>query len=405
MPIRMLETPPPPHLLDASMFWGAAGGVQRVLMARHALLHTHGWRHTIYAPGAQGPGLVNAGGVTLPGTGGYRAVLRREHAARAMQALLPDLIEAADPYMLGWAALTAARRRQIPAVAFCHSDLPALAARLAGGRGGTETARARWAERQARRYLVRFYNHFDLVLAPSRTLAARLCDWGVDAVQVQPLGVDCRVFDPRRRDQAWRRRLLRQLGAAPDTRLLVYAGRFAPEKNLQRLADAMALLGAGHLLVAVGEGPCPPTGPHVRTLPVERDPARLARLLASADAFVHAGDQETFGLAALEAMACGVPIVVSAQAGLGELAEDAGWRVTGTRPRDWAEGMHAALRNPLSPRVDTALARARAHDWRCIVERIDRRYRRLLGGLEPTLAPVVLPAGRATRAPHTVADR
>ena len=404
MPPHLLATPPPPHLVDVSMFWGAAGGVQRVLGAKHALLHTHGWRHTGFGPGAEGAGLVDAGGVPLPGTGGYRCVLRRRAAAQRICALLPDLVEAADPYTLGWAALEAADRRQIPAVAFCHSDLPAMAARLVGGAQGAGRL-ARWAERRARAYLVRFYNRFDLVLAPSRTLAGRLRDWGVDRVQVQPLGVDCRVFDPRRQDVAWRSRLLRHLGATPATRLLVYTGRFAPEKNLQRLADAVRLLGPGHLFVAVGQGPCPPVGPLVRTLPVERDPARLARLLASADLFVHAGDQETFGLAALEAMACALPIVVAGRAGLGELADGAGWRVTGTHPRDWAEAMHAALSDRMNPCVETALARARAHDWRGIVERIDRRYRRLLGGREPTVAPLVLPAGPAARRPHTVADR
>ena len=43
-------------------------------------------------------------------------------------------------------------------------------------------------------------------------------------------------------------------------------------------------------------------------------------MLASADAFVHAGDQETFGLSVLEAMACGTPAVVRDAEGLGELA-------------------------------------------------------------------------------------
>ena len=381
--------PAAPHLLDVSMFWGAAGGVKRVLSARHALLPALGWRHTVLAPGARGAGLVDAGGLPLPGSGGYRAVLSTGRARRCIETLRPDLVEAADPYTLAWAALAAARRLEVPAVAFCHSNLPAIAARLRGG-GSPGSRRARWVERQARDYLVRLYRGFDLVLAPSRRMTEQLHEWGVATARRQPLGVDCRVFDPRQRDAPWRARLLHGLGVAPNTRLLVYAGRFAPEKNLAVLADAVRLLGRRHLLLAVGEGPCPPQGAQVRCVGVERDPARLAQLLTSADAFVHAGNQETFGLSVLEAMACATPVVVNAADGLGELAQDAGWVVAGLRPRDWAEAMAAALRGPDDARVHTALARARAHDWRFVMQQLDRRYRGLIGRPLPA-SPQPLP--------------
>lgn len=373
-----LPAPAAPHLLDVSMFWGAAGGVKRALSMRHALLPALGWRHTVLAPGARGNGLVDAGGLPLPGSGGYRAVVSTGRARRCIEALRPDLVEAADPYTLAWAALAAARQLEVPAVAFCHSNLPAIAARLLGG-ASADSRRRRWVERQARDYLVKLYQGFDLVLAPSRTMVERLHDWGVTRARRQPLGVDCRAFDPRRHDAAWRARLMQGLGLSQDTRLLVYVGRFAPEKNLGVLADAVRLLGRRHLLLAVGEGPCPPQGAQVRCVGVERDPARLARLLTSADAFVHAGDQETFGLSVLEAMACATPVVVHAADGLGEMAQDAGWVVPGLRPRDWAEAMDAALHGRSDGRVHTALARARAHDWRMVMQQLDRRYRGLIG--------------------------
>lgn len=397
-----LPSPAAPHLLDVSMFWGAAGGVKRVLSARHALLPPLGWRHTVLAPGARGTGLVDAGGLPLPGSGGYRAVISTGRARRCIEALRPDLVEAADPYTLAWAALAAARRLEVPAVAFCHSNLPAITAKLLGG-GSPDSRRAHWVERRARDYLVKLYRGFDLVLAPSRTMVERLHAWGVTTARRQPLGVDCRVFDPRQRDGAWRARLLQGLGVAPDTRLLVYVGRFAPEKNLGVLADAVRLLGRKHLLLAVGEGPCPPQGAQVRAVGVERDPARLARLLTSADAFVHAGDQETFGLSALEAMACAAPVVLHAADGLGELGQDAGWVVEGLRPRDWAEAMDAAMRGPDQARVHTALARARAHDWRFVMQQLDRRYRGLIGRPLPA-APLPAPSP-TTRPSHALAGR
>ena len=70
-------------------------------------------------------------------------------------------------------------------------------------------------------------------------------------------------------------------------------------------------------------------------LPFIAEPMQLARVLASADAFVHAGDQETFGLSVLEAMACGTPVVVRAAEGLGELVDDSvGVAVTATAGAD-----------------------------------------------------------------------
>jgi alpha-1,6-mannosyltransferase len=182
------------------MFWGATGGVRRVLMSKHERLKALGWRHTIIAPGAQGGGLLDCGGIPLPRSGGYRVVLNRARARRQMEFLGPDLIESADPYTLAWATLAAAEQLRVPAVAFCHSNLPALAARLIGGPRGTATRLGFEAERWAQRYLAGLYRHFDLVLAPSRGLADKLKAWGVPRVTVQPLGVDCTVFTPRAHD-------------------------------------------------------------------------------------------------------------------------------------------------------------------------------------------------------------
>ncbi|RZL40681.1 MAG: glycosyltransferase family 1 protein [Rubrivivax sp.] len=379
----------PPHLVDVSMFWGPTGGVRRVLMAKHERLRALGWRHTVMAPGASGPGIVDCGGLPLPHSGGYRVVLGRARAARQLEFIAPDVIECADPYTLAWATLDAAEVLRVPAVAFCHSDLPALAARLVGGPRANRFGRA--AERWAQRYLARLYRHFDLVLAPSRGLAERLQAWGVPRVGVQPLGVDCSVFTPTARDEAWRTELCREHGLAASTQLLVYTGRFAAEKNLSLLADAVRMLGPGHMLVAVGSGPLPPTGPQVLVLPPEHDANQLARIVASADAYVHAGDQETFGLGVLEAMACGTPVVVAAARGLAELARDAGVLVPSPLPRLWAEAISASLASPDATLRRAALARAQAQDWPRVMQQLSQRYTALIG------RPVSPPAPTARR--------
>lgn len=367
-----------PHLLDASMFWSPTGGVRRVLSTKHALLPALGWCHTVMAPGARGPGFIDCGGIRLPASGGYRLVLQRRQARELIVAARPDLIEAADPYTLAWATLDASEALHVPAVAFCHSNLPAIAARLAGGRTGLGTARGRWAARQARAYLVRLYAGFDLVIAPSRGLAQLLRHWGVHHVACQPLGVDTQVFNTRARDPRWRVQLCQHLGLAPSTRLVVYSGRFAPEKNLPLLVEAVQMLGDGVALLALGSGPLPPRGRNVFVLRPENEPRHVARLLASCDVYAHAGDQETFGLGVLEAMACGTPVVVADAAGLAEMAQDVGIVVHGQRPQEWAEALHASLSDGASPLPFLALRKAREHDWQRVVPQLAQRYSNLL---------------------------
>lgn len=388
------------------MFWGATGGVRRVLMAKHERLPALGWRHSIIAPGAQGDGLWDCGGLPLPRSGGYRVVWRRAQAVKQIQGLAPDLIESADPYTLAWASLAAADALRVPAVAFCHSDLPALAARWLGRAGPTGHHSPGHAERAARRYLTALYRHFALVLAPSHGLAERLRAWGVPNVAVQPLGVDCTVFRPQARRDAWRQALSDTLGLDRRTRWLVYSGRFAAEKNLPLLAEAVRRLGPGHVLLAVGNGPVPPTGDHVVCLPPEHDSSRLARLVASADAYVHAGDQETFGLGVLEAMACGTPVVVAAAGGLAELTAGVGQQVHRATPQAWAEAISASLtarRAGREAHCRAAWARAQQQDWPRVMAAWAGRYAAVIGRPAPLAPPGPLPAAAAVDGPSRFA--
>jgi alpha-1,6-mannosyltransferase len=75
-------------------------------------------------------------------------------------------------------------------------------------------------------------------------------------------------------------------------------------------------------------------------LPYEQDSAHLARLLASADALVHAGVHETFGLIVIEAMACGRPVVAVRSGALTELVgDDVGVLAASSDPRTFADAI------------------------------------------------------------------
>ena len=88
--------------------------------------------------------------------------------------------------------------------------------------------------------------------------------------------------------------------------------------------------------------------------------ADLAALLASADVALAPGPAETFGLAALEALACGTPVVVSAESALPEVVGEAGASVPG---QDLAAGVRAVLAQPELLRRAAARARAEQYDW------------------------------------------
>ncbi len=364
--------PHPAHVVDATMFWSATGGgVRRYLQAKSRwMAQQRGWRHTIAAPAESDPAVQPLPALPMPGSGGYRLPWQRRALTDRLAALSPDLIEAGDPYRLAWAALDAGQRCGVPVVAFCHSNLERLAATLAGAR------LARAAAATARRYAAHLYSRFDLVLAPSQAMRQHLLDWGVPRVVHQPLGVDTRMFHPLRADPAWRASLHLPHG----TRLLVYAGRFAPEKNLDVLAAAVDRLGPRYRLLALGAGPTPPpAGRRVIVQPFVGDGTRLAAMLASADAFVHAGNQETFGLAALEAMACGTPVVGCAAEGLAELVdEEVGMPVHGGDADAFADAITALFARDRIARAMAARRRAEAHDWRRVLPALVGHYTGLL---------------------------
>ena len=363
----------PPHLLDATMFWNPSGGVHRYLCAKRRWLRQNtNWRHTVASPMQDEVSTLRLPSLPLPGSrGDYRFPWARRRLAQMLRDSRPSVIESADPYRLAWAVLDAARELGIGSIAFCHSNLAQMARLGAGPLLGSPASAA------ARRYAVRLYRQFDLVLAPSRAMVAHLHDWGVLSAVHQPLGVDTSVFHPKRRSMTWRA----SLGLPASARLLIYAGRFAPEKHLSTLVDAVNRLDARHWLIALGSGPTPPSGPRVKVLPPCRNAIDVATALASCDLFVHAGRQETFGLSALEALACGLPVVAQGCEGLAELVDDrVGQRVMKTGARDFADAITDVFESDRDALTVAARQRAEESDWSRVLPQLRARYERLMRG-------------------------
>jgi alpha-1,6-mannosyltransferase len=368
------------HLVDTTLFYSpTSGGVKRYLSAKHAWLRANtSWEHTIVVPGEEDHvergEVCTLSGYPVPGTFNYRLPLNPRRWTRLMSALEPSLIEAGDAFHPAWAAWHVARRRGIPVVGFYHSNLPHLLGRRFGG-GLTE--------RTLSRYVRWLYERFDVVFAPSRLMCEFLNSIGVQHTMHQPLGVDAEVFHPKHRITGLRNKL----GLPADARVLVYAGRFAGEKNLPVLLQAFARLGPPyHLLMIGGEREARPAS-NVTMLPYRRDSLELAAWMASADALVHAGTKETFGLVLLEAMACGRPVVAARAGAIPEFVDESvGMLAEPCSAASMAEAIAALYERDMEALGATARARVlRRFTWNKAFQAQMTAYACLVGARRVTM--------------------
>jgi alpha-1,6-mannosyltransferase len=245
----------------------------------------------------------------------------------ALDRLAPDFVEASSPWRSP--LLVANWRPEIPKALVMHADpLSAYAYRWLGPLVSRETIDRRF---------VRYWDHlrqlgqlYDLVVCASEDLATRMKAGGVGNVVTVPMGVEAQRFSASRRDENLRASLLAECGLNPDATLLVAAGRLAPEKRLPMLVEAVTIAGA-HRQVALaifGEGRDNTNilrsiggNPHVRLFRAEHDRARFASVLASADAFLHGCEAETFCMTAAEASASGIPVIVPDRGGAADFAK------------------------------------------------------------------------------------
>ena len=167
--------------------------------------------------------------------------------------------------------------------------------------------------------------------APSRWLADMARESGHAAlaaeVRVIPNGVDTAVFNPGDRAAA-----RAGLGLPADALIVLFAARSVTTsefKGFETLEAALPAIAAGCagrelLLVALGaEGhDARVGGARVHFVPFVDDPASVAEHYRAADIYLHPSRAESFGLAVLEAMACGTPVVASDVGGIPEIVED-----------------------------------------------------------------------------------
>lgn len=249
-----------------------------------------------------GAEVVSFPGVPFPPYPQIRLAPPHPGVGRALERFRPDLIHVVNPIVLGMGGLYYSWRRGVPLVASYHTKVAAYARYYKLGfmegftRGATRA----------------IHNRANVNLCTSEAVRRYLVEEGVRCVRLWPHGVDSALFNPGKASESWRARLS---GGEPRKRILAFVGRLAPEKNvgqiravLERVPDTrMAIIGDGPARGAM-EREFAGT-PTVFTGLLQGED--LAGALASADAFIFPSTTETLGMAMIEALASGVPVLAA----------------------------------------------------------------------------------------------
>ncbi|OAH10817.1 glycosyltransferase [Streptomyces jeddahensis] len=303
--------------------------------------------------------VITVPGPLLPGTGGYRVITDRRRLTRLLEQLAPDRLEVSDRTTLRWTGEWA-RRARVPAVMVSHETAHGVLRTWGLSEGAARRAADALNLRTARAYT--------RVVCTTEWAEREFVRIGARNVVRAPLGVDLERCHPGLQDPQLRERHAR-VGEA----LLVMCSRLSVEKRPGTALDALeVLLGRGQraVLVVAGEGPLRARleqRARERRLPVTflghvGDRTALGALQASADVCLAPGPAETFGLAALEAMACGTPVVASATSALPEIVGAAGATATDTGA-SFADAVQGLLERPETERREAARARAECFGW------------------------------------------
>jgi D-inositol-3-phosphate glycosyltransferase len=225
-----------------------------------------------------------------------------------------------------------------------------------------------------------------------RHLLARLYDADPDQIAVVPCGVDLDLFQPQDKETS-----RRALGLS-DERIILFVGRIEPLKGIDILINAVAQLAEEsdfYVLIVGGDKRSRRQVSHLQELASDLgigervcflgavDHEKLPLYYNAADVCVVPSYYESFGLVALEAMACGTPVVASRVGGLTGTVKDGetGYLISWRCPEPFAERLELLLDNETLRRHFGEAARevVERYRWANVAEAVVGLYEELLG--------------------------
>ncbi|MEI8031999.1 MAG: glycosyltransferase family 1 protein [Chlorobiaceae bacterium] len=255
--------------------------------------------------------------VPIPLYPDYKLGFFRSATKRQLDSFVPDIVHISTPDIVGREFLLYAKANSIPVASAFHTDFPAYLSYY----------RLAFAEPAAWKYLSWFYNSCNLVFAPNGHVRKKLAAHNIRNVEIWSRGVDRQFFNPSRRSESLRARWNVQ-----DRKVIVYTGRFVPYKATEivmSVYDRFMAMGSGSCVRFVMIGSGPQEGELRRLMPEAvftgyLTGTELAEAYASGDIFLFPSTTEAFCNVALEALASGMPAVVSDEGGCCDIVERSG---------------------------------------------------------------------------------
>lgn len=290
---------------------------------------------------------------------------------KALDEFRPDLIHITGPGDLGWLGMLLAGRRNHPVVASWHTNLHEYAARrwpLPWGRKAAQDASFTG--------LMQFYKVARACMAPNEELRALVERHTHRPTFLMERGIDTELFHPSRRKRS------------DEAVVLGYVGRLRPEKNVELLADVeRGLIAAGltnYRFLIVGDGS---RREWLRenlkraVLPGVLKGEALAEAYASMDLFLFPSTTDTYGNVVAEALASGVPAVVTSEGGPKFLVADG---ATGRVTKNDADFVRRTVELVSEPSLVNAMrapsrAWARDRSWDSVFEKVWECYEFAVG--------------------------
>ncbi len=241
-------------------------------------------------------------GMPIPGYSGLKSGLPvRGTLLRLWKAQRPDIVHVATEGPLGWSALSAALKLNIPVSTDFHTNFHSYTQHYGVGL-------LKWPIAAYLRY---FHNKAACTLVPTAELQQQLEREGYRQVSVVSRGVDTELFNPSRRSNSLRE----SWGADETTPVVMLVSRIAAEKNLEvaiRAFEQMRIENPNAKMVLVGDGPAraglQKQYPDVIFAGMQTGEP-LAEHYASGDIFVYPSQTETYGNVTIEAMASGLATI------------------------------------------------------------------------------------------------
>src|SRR5262245_3572342 len=299
----------------------------------------------------------------------------------------PDLIEVCDKYSVNWLG-GLLRRGWIPGLR--RPPLVGMSCERMDDNVDAFLGRSGAGRLWSRFYVGYAYiPFFDYHIANSSYTAAELRDAMRERhdrpVYVRPMGAEVDDFAAARRSEKSRQKLIAEAGGGERTKLLLYAGRLSPEKNVQILIEMIERSSGDFRLIVAGDGPligwleneARVRAPgRVRMLGHISARSNLIDLYANCDAFIHPNPREPFGIAPLEAMAAGLPLVAPNAGGVLSYADETNAWLAAPNGESFAAAAVSIFNDPSTRKDRLARARwtAQQYNWQVVTDHFFRLY-------------------------------